>query len=69
MAAICVKTSGAPLPNDSSVAPATSGGSLSISDTSSTAGQKNLSAACTHTIEAVSLRSVPRRASPLQATH
>ena len=43
-AAICVKTSGAPLPNDSKVAPATSSGSASHPATFDSAGQKKCSA-------------------------
>lgn len=44
-AASCVNTSGAPFPNDSSVAPATAGGRRRYSAMSSSAGQKKRSAA------------------------
>ena len=46
---ICAKTSGAPLPKESNVAPATSSGSLSAWETLARAGQKNLSATLART--------------------
>ena len=48
-AATCAKQSGAPLPNESSVAPATSSGMRSAAAMFSSAGQKNRSATVART--------------------